>query len=75
MATTKLPLRRSWRRLTSPAAAPAMPRPWPVPFERAPLRLWLRRLFWLLALWAGGVATLGLVAWGLKLAMKAAGLA
>ena len=57
------------------AALRPMPRPWPVPFERAPLRLWLRRLLWLVALWAGGVAALGLVAWGLRLAMKAAGLA
>ena len=35
---------------------------------------WLRRVGWLLALWAGGVAALGAVAFLLKLAMRAAGL-
>jgi fatty acid desaturase len=36
--------------------------------------LW-RRLAWLVALWAGGVLSLGVVAWLLKLFMRAAGLA
>lgn len=34
----------------------------------------LRRLAWLVAIWAASVATLGLVAWLLRLAMRAAGL-
>jgi hypothetical protein len=34
----------------------------------------LRRLGWLLAFWLGCVASLGLVAWGLKLMMRAAGM-
>ncbi|MDN4051957.1 DUF2474 domain-containing protein [Massilia sp. YIM B02763] len=37
-------------------------------------RLWLRRLAWMLALWLGGVAALGVVAWLLRVAMRAAGL-
>lgn len=37
-------------------------------------RLWLRRLAWMLALWLGGVAALGIVAWLLRVAMHAAGL-
>lgn len=36
--------------------------------------LWLRRLAWMLALWLGGVAALGIVAWFLRVAMHAAGL-
>jgi hypothetical protein len=36
--------------------------------------LWLRRLGWMLALWAGGVAALGLVAWLLRVLMHAAGM-
>ncbi|GGY86972.1 DUF2474 domain-containing protein [Pseudoduganella plicata] len=37
-------------------------------------RLWLRRLGWLVVLWAVGVAALGVVALALRLAMQAAGL-
>jgi hypothetical protein len=37
-------------------------------------RSWLGRLGWLVLLWAAGVATLGAVAWLLRLAMTAAGL-
>lgn len=37
-------------------------------------RLWLRRLAWMFALWLGGVAALGVVAWLLRVAMRAAGL-
>lgn len=36
--------------------------------------LWLRRLGWMLALWAGGVAALGAVAWLLRVLMHAAGM-
>jgi len=36
--------------------------------------LWLRRLGWMLALWAGGVAALGVVAWLLRVLMHAAGM-
>ena len=36
--------------------------------------LWLRRLGWMLALWAGGVAALGVVAWLLRVLMRAAGM-
>lgn len=38
------------------------------------LPLWLRRLGWLLLLWLGGVAALGLVAFALRLLMHAAGM-
>ncbi|GAA0512817.1 MAG: DUF2474 domain-containing protein [Pigmentiphaga sp.] len=38
-------------------------------------RAWPRRLAWLLALWAGGVAALGIVAAVLKLIMRGVGLA
>jgi hypothetical protein len=37
-------------------------------------RQWLRRLAWMAALWLGGVAALGAVAWVLRVAMRAAGL-
>lgn len=40
-----------------------------------PSRRWPVRLAWLLALWAGGVAAMGLVAWLLRLIMRSAGLA
>lgn len=36
--------------------------------------LWLRRLGWMLALWTGGVAALGVVAWLLRVLMHAAGM-
>ena len=36
--------------------------------------LWLRRLGWLVALWAGGVLTLYLVASLIRLVMHAAGM-
>lgn len=36
--------------------------------------LWLRRVGWLAALWLGGVAALGAVAWLLRLLMHAAGM-
>jgi hypothetical protein len=36
--------------------------------------LWLKRVGWLLALWIGGVAALGLVALLLRLFMHAAGM-
>lgn len=38
------------------------------------LRLWLGRAGWTVLLWAGGVATLGLVALLLRLLMHAAGM-
>jgi hypothetical protein len=38
------------------------------------LGLWLRRVGWLIVLWAGGVAALGVVALVLRLFMRAAGL-
>jgi hypothetical protein len=41
---------------------------------RPPRRLWLRRLGWMAALWAGGVLTLYLVASLLRLLMHAAGM-
>ena len=37
-------------------------------------RLWLGRLGWMTALWAAGVAALGVVAWLLHVAMRAAGM-
>lgn len=36
---------------------------------------WMRRVGWLVLLWAGGVAVLTAVAWALKAVMRAAGLA
>ena len=41
----------------------------------APRADWGRRVGWLVLLWAGGVGALTLVAWVLKVAMRAAGLA
>jgi hypothetical protein len=37
-------------------------------------RLWLGRIGWMAALWAGGVAALGVVALLLRLLMQAAGM-
>ncbi|MEH6434810.1 DUF2474 domain-containing protein [Massilia sp. DD77] len=37
-------------------------------------RQWMRRLAWTAALWLGGVATLALVAFALRLVMRAAGM-
>ncbi len=37
-------------------------------------RLWLRRVGWLVLLWAASVAALGVVAYALRLLMAAAGL-
>jgi hypothetical protein len=37
-------------------------------------REWARRLAWMAALWLGGVATLALVAFLLRLVMRAAGM-
>ena len=37
-------------------------------------RMWLRRIGWLVVLWAAGVAALGIVALALRVAMQAAGL-
>lgn len=39
-----------------------------------PAPLWLRRLGWMVALWAGGVATLFLVASLIRFIMHAAGM-
>lgn len=36
--------------------------------------MWLRRIGWLVVLWAAGVAALGIVALALRLAMRAAGM-
>ena len=36
---------------------------------------WPKRLGWLLLIWAVSVATLGVAAWGLKVVMRAVGLA
>ena len=36
---------------------------------------WPRRLGWLLLIWAASVAGLGAIAWGLKLVMRAVGMA
>jgi hypothetical protein len=36
--------------------------------------LWMRRLGWMVALWALGVAALGAVAWLLRVLMHAAGM-
>jgi hypothetical protein len=36
--------------------------------------MWLRRIGWLVVLWAAGVAALGIVALALRLVMQAAGL-
>lgn len=35
---------------------------------------WWKKLGWLILIWAASVATLGLVAYGMRLFMKAAGL-
>jgi len=40
----------------------------------AAARLWLRRLGWMVALWAGGVAALAVVALLLRVLMHAAGM-
>lgn len=40
--------------------------------RRAPL--WLRRIGWMVLLWLGGVATLAMVAFLLKMVMRAAGM-
>jgi hypothetical protein len=37
-------------------------------------RFWLRRFGWMAALWVGGVAALGVVAFALRVLMHAAGL-
>ncbi|WLI91595.1 DUF2474 domain-containing protein [Massilia sp. R2A-15] len=37
-------------------------------------RLWLRRIGWLVAIWAGSVAALGLAAGLMRLLMRLAGL-
>jgi len=37
-------------------------------------REWARRLAWMAALWLGGVATLALVAFVLRMIMRAAGM-
>jgi hypothetical protein len=45
--------------------------------EAAPARggmLWLRRVGWLLLIWAASVAALGVVAFAIRLLMSAAGL-
>jgi hypothetical protein len=39
-----------------------------------PAPLWLRRLGWLVLLWACGVAALAALAWLLRLVMQAAGM-
>ena len=39
------------------------------------LRRWLARFGWLVVFWMAGVAAVGLVAWLLKLAMNAVGMA
>lgn len=41
---------------------------------RTRMRQWLGRLGWMTALWAGGVAVLGVVALLLHVAMRAAGM-
>lgn len=40
----------------------------------SPGRHWLRRVGWLVLLWAGSVATLGVVAWLIQRFMNAAGM-
>jgi hypothetical protein len=42
--------------------------------QTAPSSHWLRRIGWLVVLWAAGVATLGVVAWMLRVAMHAVGM-
>ena len=42
--------------------------------DAAPRHPWLRRVGWLVLLWAAGVATLGAVAVIVRLLMRAAGL-
>jgi Protein of unknown function (DUF2474) len=37
-------------------------------------RGWLRRLGWLVLIWLASVAALGVVAWGLRFLMRAAGM-
>lgn len=37
-------------------------------------RLWLRRIGWMAAMWAGGVGALAVVAWLLRMLMHAAGM-
>src|SRR5690606_18699105 len=48
-----------------------------VPLMRAPATSrsrWVRRMLWLLAIWAASVAVLGLAAWVLRLVMGLAGM-
>jgi hypothetical protein len=42
--------------------------------EQRPPRLWLRRIGWMVLLWLGGVTSLALVAFVLKIVMRAAGM-
>lgn len=35
---------------------------------------WLRRILWLVMIWAAGVSCLGVLAYGLRLIMRAAGM-
>lgn len=42
--------------------------------QQAPDQPWWKKLGWLILLWAASVSTLGLVAYGIRLFMKTAGL-
>ncbi|MCM5557000.1 DUF2474 domain-containing protein [Pleomorphomonas sp. JP5] len=42
--------------------------------EKAPKGLWLRRVGWLVAIWAGSIAALGVVAMAFRLLMNLAGM-
>lgn len=42
--------------------------------DAVPPKSWLVRLGWLVAYWAGGVGTLAVVAYGIRLLMSAAGM-
>ncbi|NYT57724.1 DUF2474 family protein [Alcaligenaceae bacterium] len=42
--------------------------------QTAPKRLWIRRLAWLLGIWAASIAVLALAAYLLRLVMNAVGM-
>ncbi|MBC9246876.1 DUF2474 domain-containing protein [Paracoccus sp. 11-3] len=42
--------------------------------SNAPFNLWLRRIGWLIAIWAGSIAVLAVIAFIFRILMKFAGL-
>jgi hypothetical protein len=42
--------------------------------QKAPPHLWLKRVGWLVLIWAASVCALGVFAYGLRLVMRAVGM-